>query len=64
MRSRIQPQWRIEDRLNNSLRTLPGQGWTQPRGIGRPSNKELKLTTVRPSFARAPGTSGALTLAA
>jgi hypothetical protein len=29
-----------------------------------PQNKELKLTSVCPSFARAPGAAGALTLAA
>ena len=33
-------------------------------GIAAPANKELKLTSVCPSFARAPGAGGALTLAA
>ncbi len=35
----------------------------RPRGT-KPPNKELKQTSVCPSFARAPGASGALTLAA
>jgi hypothetical protein len=51
-------------RLTRGLSLQAFSRIAHPRQKTERANKELKLTSVCPSFARAPGASGALTLAA